>query len=53
MAICSTSASSSVGKAKTAVCDAVTANLVLARVASVGTSRPAEVEPPPFPTASK
>jgi len=53
MAICSTFASSYVRKAKTAVCDAITANLILARVASVGTpaSRQAEVEPPP-PTTS-
>lgn len=33
MAICSTSASSNVRKAKTSVCDAITANLILARVA--------------------
>ena len=54
MVICSTSASSAVRKAKTSVCDAITANLILAHVASVGTpaSRQAEVEPPPPTTAS-
>jgi len=53
MAICSTSVNSSVRKAKSAVCDAVTTNLILARVASVGIPPPrqGEVEPPPPPTA--
>jgi hypothetical protein len=53
MAICFTSASSSVPKAKTAVCDAITANLILTRVAAVGTPAPrqAEVEPHLPPTA--